>query len=154
MKLFLFLPTGNMGRCQKNILSFDLIESENDRIQTFHRKHVGSCLGTRKNRKAHHWLLDGHTEGSLPKCTVPIPVFHFLGRHPVPIHQEKIFSFQTSPLQETIKIGEALTVFVYLKDEQNQYDVRVRDCWAYDNEAYDSPRTTRLQLTDAEGCPK
>lgn len=61
---------------------------------------------------------------------------------------------QTFPIQETTKIGEALTMLVYLKDDENQYDIKIRDCWAFDNEAYDSPATTKLQLTDADGCPK
>ncbi|KAG8224841.1 hypothetical protein J437_LFUL002288 [Ladona fulva] len=53
-----------------------------------------------------------------------------------------------------IKIGETLTILVYLKDEENLYDLRVRDCWAYDGEDYESPETNKLQLTDTEGCPK
>nr|CAD7569525.1 unnamed protein product [Timema californicum] len=59
----------------------------------------------------------------------------------------------TSPIEEIIKIGETLTVLVYIKDEQRQHDIRVRDCWAYDGEDYDSPDTHKLQLTDNQGCP-
>jgi hypothetical protein len=43
---------------------------------------------------------------------------------------------------------------VYIKDNENQYDIRVRDCWAYDGEDYESRDTHKLQLTDNEGCPK
>jgi hypothetical protein len=43
---------------------------------------------------------------------------------------------------------------VYIKDNDNLYDIRVRDCWAYDGEDYESPDTHKLQLTDNEGCPK
>lgn len=65
-----------------------------------------------------------------------------------------VYFFQTQPLEEVIKIGETLTVLVYIKDSENKYDVRVRDCWAYDAEDYESAETHRLQLTDSEGCPK
>jgi hypothetical protein len=61
---------------------------------------------------------------------------------------------QTAPISEIIKIGETLTILVYIKDNENQYDIRVRDCWAYDGEDYESPDTHKLQLTDTEGCPK
>jgi hypothetical protein len=61
---------------------------------------------------------------------------------------------QTAPISEIIKIGETLTILVYIKDNDRQYDIRVRDCWAYDGEDYESPDTHRLQLTDSEGCPK
>jgi hypothetical protein len=47
-----------------------------------------------------------------------------------------------------------LTILVYLKDPENQYDINVRDCWAYDSENYNAPDTTSLQLTDEEGCPR
>ncbi|KAE8751605.1 hypothetical protein FOCC_FOCC001452 [Frankliniella occidentalis] len=35
-----------------------------------------------------------------------------------------------------------------------QFDVRVRDCWAYDQEDLDAKDTHKLQLTDSEGCPR
>ncbi|CAB3376481.1 Hypothetical predicted protein [Cloeon dipterum] len=60
----------------------------------------------------------------------------------------------TAELEDNIKIGETLTVLVYLKDEANQYDLRVRDCWAYDSDKYDALETSSLQLSDSEGCPK
>jgi hypothetical protein len=43
---------------------------------------------------------------------------------------------------------------VYIKDSDNLYDIRVRDCWAYDGVDYESPDTPKLQLTDTEGCPR
>jgi hypothetical protein len=61
---------------------------------------------------------------------------------------------QTAPISEIIKIGETLTILVYIKDNENQYDISVRDCWAYDGEDYESPDTHKLQLTDTEGCPR
>jgi hypothetical protein len=45
-------------------------------------------------------------------------------------------------------------VLVYIKDPDRNLDLLVRDCWAYDAEDYESPETTRLQLTDKQGCPK
>lgn len=63
-------------------------------------------------------------------------------------------SFQTSPIQDIIKIGETLTILVYLRYTGAEYGLKVRECWAYDSEDYDSPQTTKLQLTDAEGCPR
>lgn len=47
-----------------------------------------------------------------------------------------------------------MTILVYLKDPEKQYDIRVRDCWAYDNEKFDAAQTHKLQLTDKEGCPR
>lgn len=61
---------------------------------------------------------------------------------------------QTAPIEEIIKIGETLTILVYIKDTDNEYDIRVRDCWAYDAEDYEASDTHKLQLTDSEGCPK
>jgi hypothetical protein len=61
---------------------------------------------------------------------------------------------QTAPISEIIKIGETLTILVYIKDNEKLYDIRVRDCWAYDGEDYESRDTHKLQLTDTEGCPK
>lgn len=66
----------------------------------------------------------------------------------------KLCLLQTAPISEIIKIGETLTILVYIKDNENQYDIRVRDCWAYDGENYESKDTHKLQLTDNEGCPK
>lgn len=62
--------------------------------------------------------------------------------------------WQITPINGVIKIGETLTVLVYMKDPDRGLDLLVRDCWAYDAEDYESPETTRLQLTDKQGCPK
>lgn len=61
---------------------------------------------------------------------------------------------QISTIEGVIRIGETLTVLVYIKDPDNSLDLLVRDCWAFDAEDYESPETTRLQLTDKQGCPK
>ncbi|XP_013141477.1 PREDICTED: proteoglycan 4-like [Papilio polytes] len=60
----------------------------------------------------------------------------------------------TTPFESSIKIGEYLTILVYLKDQRNQFNLKIHDCWAYDNDNYDSPKTNRIQLTDKQGCPK
>ncbi|GBP62011.1 hypothetical protein EVAR_46040_1 [Eumeta japonica] len=59
-----------------------------------------------------------------------------------------------SPLKDSIKIGEYLTILVYLKDTRNQFNLKIHDCWAYDTDDYNSPKANRIQLTDKEGCPK
>jgi Zona pellucida-like domain len=61
---------------------------------------------------------------------------------------------QISPIPGPIKIGETLSVLVYLKDDRNEYDLVVRDCWAYDNEDYGAKTTGRLQLSDGNGCSR
>nr|XP_026500005.1 uncharacterized protein LOC113403631 isoform X2 [Vanessa tameamea] len=61
---------------------------------------------------------------------------------------------QTTPLENSIKIGEYLTILIYLKDIRNQFNLKIHDCWAYDNENYDSSKTNKIQLTDKDGCPK
>lgn len=51
-----------------------------------------------------------------------------------------------------IKIGEELTVLVYLRDPKSEYDLTVRNCWAYDNEDFDDNTTGKVQLSDTQGC--
>lgn len=59
-----------------------------------------------------------------------------------------------TPIGEIIKIGEPLSVLVFLKDPGNEYDLIVRDCWAFDSPDYDSKNTGRIQLSDKNGCPR
>lgn len=59
-----------------------------------------------------------------------------------------------SPINGVIKIGEKLTVIVYLKDVEREYDVAVRDCYAFDNEDYFASSTNKLQLSDKNGCTR
>jgi hypothetical protein len=59
-----------------------------------------------------------------------------------------------SPIPERIKIGETLSVLVYLKDPLNEYDIIVKDCYAYDHEDYSAKTTGRLQLSDNNGCSR
>ena len=60
---------------------------------------------------------------------------------------------QTYPMDGILRIGEELTVMVYLKDENRKLDVAVRDCWAYGEPNFDDPDTPNLQLTGDDGCP-
>lgn len=53
---------------------------------------------------------------------------------------------------DVIKIGEELSVLVYLRDPRSEYDLTVRNCWAYDDDDFDSKSTGRLRLSDANGC--
>lgn len=59
---------------------------------------------------------------------------------------------QLTAVGDVIKIGEALTVLVYLRDQQKQYDLSVRNCWAYNSEDFDDKKTGKVQLSDASGC--
>lgn len=60
---------------------------------------------------------------------------------------------QTYPMDGILRIGEPLTVMVYLKDENRKLDVAVRDCWAYGEPDFQDPDTPSLQLTADNGCP-
>ena len=53
-----------------------------------------------------------------------------------------------------MKIGEVLSLLIYLRDPNGLYDVAVRDCWAYDDSQTDLESTLKLQLTTTDGCTK
>lgn len=57
-----------------------------------------------------------------------------------------------TPIGESIRIGEEISVLVYLRDARHEYDLIVRNCWAYDDEDFDSKKTGRLKLSEANGC--
>ena len=59
-----------------------------------------------------------------------------------------------SPIPSIIKIGEALSVLVYLRDPKGEYDVSVKDCYAFDSPDYEAATTARLQLSDKNGCSR
>lgn len=59
---------------------------------------------------------------------------------------------QLSAIGNVIKIGEELTVLVYLRDDKKEYDLSVRNCWAYDSDDFDDKKTGKVQLSDASGC--
>ncbi len=62
--------------------------------------------------------------------------------------------FQTKPIDGNLKIGEELSLIIYLRDLYGLYDVAVRDCWAYDDSSIDVESTLKLQLTSTDGCAK
>lgn len=59
---------------------------------------------------------------------------------------------RVTPIGDVIKIGEELTVLVYLRDIRIEYDLSVRNCWAYDDEDFGSKSTGKLKLSDESGC--
>lgn len=61
---------------------------------------------------------------------------------------------QISQISGNIKIGEPLSVIIFLKDPNKEYDLSVRDCWAFDSENYKDTSTGRIQLSDQKGCSR
>lgn len=61
---------------------------------------------------------------------------------------------QVSPITSNVKIGETLSVLIFLKDPVEEYDLIVRDCWAFDNENYNNKATGKIQLSDKRGCSR
>lgn len=60
-----------------------------------------------------------------------------------------------SPIPESIKIGTHLTLLVYLRDPLKEYDLHVKDCYAYDTEEdCNGSNVGKLQLSDGNGCSK
>ncbi|XP_037803686.1 uncharacterized protein LOC119598129 [Penaeus monodon] len=51
-----------------------------------------------------------------------------------------------------VKIGDELTVVIYSKDGGSEFDMLVKNCFAYDSDDLEDERTTRLQLSDERGC--
>lgn len=62
--------------------------------------------------------------------------------------------FKVKPIENSIRIGEELSLIIYLRDPNDLYDVSVRDCWAYDATNVQDASTTKLQLTTVDGCVK
>ncbi|XP_067135797.1 cuticlin-4-like [Centruroides vittatus] len=52
-----------------------------------------------------------------------------------------------------VKIGEILTLAIFIRDEERIFDLMVKSCYAFDSPDFNSPETRRIQLTDADGCP-
>lgn len=61
----------------------------------------------------------------------------------------------TEPLEGAVKIGDNLTLAIYVKDSANNTDIRIKDCYAYDNikSAKNGIKPAQLQLTEESGCP-
>lgn len=58
----------------------------------------------------------------------------------------------STTLDGIVKIGEELTVVIYAQDGGLEYDMLVKNCFAYDSEDTEDEKTTRLQLSDERGC--
>ena len=83
--------------------------------------------------------------------------------------------FQTRPLEGITKIGEPLSILIFLSDQgEGRFNVKAQviaihvsfcinvsvstylfyqDCWAYDSEYFEDSTTTKVQLTTRDGCP-
>lgn len=61
----------------------------------------------------------------------------------------------TEPIEGPLKLGDNLTLAIYVKDSANNTDIRVKDCYAYDNikSAKNGVKPAQLQLTGENGCP-
>jgi hypothetical protein len=53
----------------------------------------------------------------------------------------------TSYIGSTLEVGEPITIFIYLKDPSNLYDIMVTDCWAYDDQDFEKANN-KLHLTE------
>ncbi|XP_022253032.1 uncharacterized protein LOC111088153 [Limulus polyphemus] len=60
---------------------------------------------------------------------------------------------KTQPINGIVKIGQEMSIIIYIGGNTDDIDVRVRDCYAFDTPNYNDSVTKRLQLTDLEGCP-
>merc|ERR1719495_1818497 len=76
-------------------------------------------------------------EGDSVDCWMDLQV----GRYP-----------DSEEVHSAVKIGEQLSMLVYAKDDENMYDMHIKECFAYSSENYDGSDTVKLQLTDARGC--
>ena len=45
-----------------------------------------------------------------------------------------------------------MSLVIYFRDPSGDYDVAVRDCYAYDGADIGADSTLKLQLTDEDGC--
>lgn len=59
-----------------------------------------------------------------------------------------------TPLKPVVAIGEYITILVYLRTWKYEYDLRVRDCWAFNDPNFDSPSTGKIQLSNKDGCSR
>ncbi|XP_076351339.1 uncharacterized protein LOC143247342 isoform X1 [Tachypleus tridentatus] len=60
---------------------------------------------------------------------------------------------ETQPIDGIVKIGQRMSIIIYIGSSTDDVDVRVRDCYAFDRQNYNSSDTQNIQLTDLEGCP-
>ena len=76
-------------------------------------------------------------EGDSVDCWMDLQV----GRYP-----------ESEEIHSAVKIGEQLSMLVYARDDEDMYDMHIKECFAYSSENYDSSATVKLQLTDQQGC--
>ncbi|XP_076328757.1 uncharacterized protein LOC143234944 isoform X2 [Tachypleus tridentatus] len=60
---------------------------------------------------------------------------------------------EIQPINGIVKIGQEMSIIIYIGRNTVDVDVRVKDCYAFDTPNYNDSATKRLQLTDLEGCP-
>ena len=60
----------------------------------------------------------------------------------------------SKPIDGPVKVGENLTMAIYIKDKRETTDLRVKDCFAYDSRE-DAVRGGKpiIMLTSDQGCP-
>lgn len=58
------------------------------------------------------------------------------------------------PIEGPVKVGENLTMAIYIKDKRDMTDLRVKDCYAYDSRE-DAVMGGKpiIKLTSEMGCP-
>ena len=59
---------------------------------------------------------------------------------------------ESEEIHSAVKIGEQLSMLVYARDDEDMYDMHIKECFAYSSENYESSQTVKLQLTDSQGC--
>lgn len=58
---------------------------------------------------------------------------------------------ETKEINSIVPIGETLSLLIYLKDKEENYDVAVKDCYAYSSPA-DEVESQKILLTNENGC--
>ena len=76
-------------------------------------------------------------EGDKVECFMDLEV----GRYP-----------DSRDITEAVSIGQPLSLVIYTRDDNEMYDIHVKECFAYSSSEYESPETVQLQLTDKQGC--
>merc|ERR1719376_932319 len=59
---------------------------------------------------------------------------------------------EISNINSIVRIGDPLSLLVYARDNNFEYDISVKDCYSFAGPDYENPNTQRLQLTDKNGC--
>lgn len=58
------------------------------------------------------------------------------------------------PIEGPVKVGENLTMAIYIRDRKEMTDLRVKDCYAYDSrEDAVNGGKAKIMLTTDQGCP-